>query len=210
MEEKQHVEERQISGEESLAIITKMIENSRRNFNDGGGAMFLIWGYLTIAVTIAVTLAYMLTGNGAVMWGWWVLPIAGGLLTYRHFAKHPKGVKTHLDQNVSYVWLVFTVACLACSLFTAVSSQFEQPPLINILFIIGLMLGMATALTGLMIRFTPVVVGGFAGMALAFAIPLLAPSVWQLLVFAGIFVVGQIIPGHLLNAACKREMQERR
>jgi hypothetical protein len=204
------MEEKQLSTEQSLALISKMIENSRRNFNDGGGAMFLIWGYLTIAVTVAVTLAYMFTGNGAVMWGWWALPIVGWVLTYRHFGKHPKGVRTHLDRSVGYVWIVFTVACLACSLFVAVSSQFVEQSLINILFVIGLLLGMATALTGFMIRFRPVIVGGFAGMALAFAIPLFTPSIWQLLIFAGIFIVGQIIPGHLLNAACKREARERR
>jgi hypothetical protein len=200
------MEDKQLSTEQSLSLISKMIENTRRNFNDHGGTMFLVWGYTTIAVTIAVTLAFLFTGNGAVMWGWWVLPIVGGCLTYRHFSKYDKGVRTQLDKIVSYVWQVFTVACIACGAFSSVSSGVA----INILFVIGLMIGMSTALTGLIIKFRPVIVGGFVGMGLSFAILPLQDTIWQLLIFAALFLLAQVIPGHLLNVACKKEAQERR
>jgi hypothetical protein len=151
-----------------------MISNTRQNFNDRGGAMFLIWGYTTIAVTITVTTLLYLTLSGKVM------------------------------------WLVFSVATFACAAFASIAPIFIGKQLINVLFTIGLMMSMATALTGAIIKFKPVVTGGFSGILLSFAILIVADTIWQLPLFAAIFLVAQVIPGHWLNAACKREAEKRR
>jgi predicted MFS family arabinose efflux permease len=76
---------------------------------------------------------------------------------------------------------------------------------IDVLFTIGLMMSIGTAITGRMIKFYPVEFGGFIGMALSFALLPLATIGWQLPMFAAVFLFGQVIPGHLLNAHCKRE-----
>ncbi len=198
------MEDKHLSTQQSIDLIAKMIENTRRNFNDKGGAMFLIWGYTTIAVTIAVSAAFWFTRNYNTMYIWWALPVIGSILTALHFRKHRKPVQTHLDKAVNYVWIVFAVACMACVVFSSVSGAFVHKPLLNILFTIGLMIGMATALTGFMIKFRPVIIGGFLGLALSFAIPWF-PNMWQFLIFAGIFLIAQVIPGHMLNRACKKE-----
>ncbi len=198
------MEDKHLSTQESIDLIAKMIENTRRNFNDKGGAMFLIWGYTTIAVTAAVSAAFWFTRNNAVMWLWWALPVIGSIFTALHFRKHKRPVTTHLDKAVGYVWIVFGAATLACSVFSFASAAFAGEPLINILFTVGLLMGMATAVTGLMIKFRPVVIGGFLGMALSFAIPWF-PNMWQFVIFAGIFLVAQVIPGHMLNRDCKKE-----
>ena len=203
------MEEKHLTTQESIDLIAKMIENTRRNFNDKGGAMFLIWGYATIAVTVAVSAAFWFTRDYATMWLWWALPVTGSIFMWLHYRKYKKPVQTHLDKAVNYVWIVFAMGCVACAAFSFVSSAIAGKPLINTLFTIGLMIGMATALTGLMIKFKPVAIGGFAGMALSFTIPFF-PNMWQFALFAAIFLVAQIVPGHLLNRACRKEAQERR
>ncbi len=202
------MEDKNLSTRESIDLISKMIENTRRNFNDKGGAMFLIWGYATVAVTIAVSVAFWFTRNYNTMWIWWALPVIGSIFTALHFKKHKRNVQTYLDRAVNYVWTVFAAACLVCSIFSFVSEAFAERPIIDILFTIGLMMGMATALTGLIIKFRPVAVGGFLGMALSFAIPWF-PNMWQFPIFAAIFLLGQVIPGHMLNLACRKEKAQK-
>ena len=43
------MEERNISAQESLEIITSMINNSRKRLHLGDGNILLLWGYLTVA-----------------------------------------------------------------------------------------------------------------------------------------------------------------
>ncbi len=200
--------EKNLTTEQSLDLIARMIATTRRNFNERGGAMFLIWGYTTIAVTIAITALIYLTRSGSVMWLWWALPVIGGLLTWRHFSRNQKPVTTHLDRTVWGVWIVFSIATFACALFASLSRFIADEQLINVLFTIALMVSMATTITGSIIKFKPVFAGGVIGILASFAILVTAPSIWQLPIFAAIFLVAQVIPGHLLNAACKREIRE--
>lgn len=204
------MEDKHLTTQESLDLISRMIANTRRNFNEKGGAMFLIWGYTTIAVTAAVTAAFMLTGNNNTMWLWWALPVIGCLLTWMHRRKHTKNIRTHLDKTVGYVWTVFAVAIVSCTLFSFITGGFAGKQLINIPFTCSLMIGMMTALTGLIIKFKPVAIGGFAGMACSLILPFFNHTIWQLPIFAAIFLIAQIIPGHMLNHACKKEAAERR
>ena len=51
------MEDRKLSEKESLELITRMIQNTRRNLDAGGGNMFLVWGYVGELVTLAVLVA---------------------------------------------------------------------------------------------------------------------------------------------------------
>ncbi len=197
--------EKNLTTEQSLDLIARMIATTRRNFNDRGGVMFLIWGYTTVLATLAVFITFSLTGSYEAMWIWCALPLNGGILTWIHLNKHPRPVTTHLDRSVGAVWVIFSGAAACCMISTYVSWLMVGKPYIDILFSIGLMMSMATAITGRLIKFRPVEFGGIVGMGLAFALPAAAGTVWQMPLFAAVFVVAQIVPGHLLDAACKRE-----
>lgn len=202
------MEDKQLTTQESIDLISRMIENTRRNFNRKGGAMFLIWGYTTVFVTATILTLFLVTQNSDIMWLWWALPVIGGVLTWGHYRKYKKPVLTHLDKAVNYVWTVFAIASVVCAVFAFSASAITGKPLINNLFTIGLMAGMATAVTGLMIKFKPVTVGGFVGIAMSFII-LFFDNIWQFPIFAAIFLVAQVVPGHMLNSACKKETKER-
>jgi hypothetical protein len=199
--------EKQLSTEQSLDLIARMVAGARQNFNDNGGAMFLIWGYTTIAVTAAVYLSFSLTGNYDVMWLWWAIPAVCGPLTWRHYRKYKKPVTTHIDSAVKYVWIVFSAAVIACMVFGFMPSRIVGVSNFPILFIISLMISTSTAITGLIIKFRPVAIGGFAGIALSFTLLLFAGMMEQFIAFAVLFLLVQVIPGHMLNAYCKREVR---
>lgn len=52
MEEKDIImEDKELNEQESLKLITQMIQNTRRNLDTGSGNMFLLWGYVSAIVT---------------------------------------------------------------------------------------------------------------------------------------------------------------
>ena len=200
--------EKNLTTEQSLDLIARMIATTRRNFNDRGGAMFLIWGYTTVVVTIAIVLTVQFVHSPAIMWGWMALPLIGTALTWRHFSRHSRPVYTHLDKAVWSVWIVGAIAAALCMVSVYVAAAFDRGRYIDILFTMALMIILCIAVTGRLIGSRPVKIGGLAGIALAFVLPALANTGWQMPAFAALFLVAQVIPGHLLNAECRREMQE--
>ncbi|MCS2958977.1 hypothetical protein NXX53_22245 [Bacteroides salyersiae] len=57
------MENKKLNEQESLALITQMIQNSKKGLVVGSGNSFLFWGYLTLAVSIAIFLLLYITGN---------------------------------------------------------------------------------------------------------------------------------------------------
>ena len=77
------MEERNISAQESLEIITSMINNSRKRLHLGDGNILLLWGYLTVAVAALVTTLLIITHNQVFNWFWFLIMIIGGTITPR-------------------------------------------------------------------------------------------------------------------------------
>ena len=48
------MEDKKLNEKESLELITQMIQNTRRNLDTGSGNMFLVWGYVSVLVTLTV------------------------------------------------------------------------------------------------------------------------------------------------------------
>ena len=92
--------------------------------------------------------------------------------------KKPEGeVRTFVDRVIGNVWTVMGLSAW----FVSMLALF-MPMRLPILFIILLIMGMGTAVTGLVIRFTPTIVGGIAAIILA-PCTLLAGNMWQPLPF---------------------------
>ena len=48
------MEDKKLNEKESLELITQMIQNTRQNLDTGSGNMFLVWGYVSVLVTLTV------------------------------------------------------------------------------------------------------------------------------------------------------------
>ena len=186
------MEDKQLNEKESLELIARMIRNTRQKLEKGRGIPFLIWGYTTIAVSLLVW--YLLSSTGNPHWNylWFLIPVIGYPVMMRIIRKREKGVKTYIDRIIGYVWIVFGIAGLAVS--TSAIFMWHLP----ILFIIVLMMGTGTAITGMIIRFKPIIFSGYAGMLFSF-LCLIVKGYDSILVFALIFLVMMVIPGHILN-----------
>lgn len=164
----------------------------------GSGIPFLIWGYVTIAVSLTVWYLLGKTGNPNWNFLWFAIPVIGFpvmLLTMRKKTALPK---TYIDKVISYVWIVVGVSALIPSMAAAVIHDFP------VLFLVVLLISIGTAITGFVIKFLPLIISGFMGMLLSILCLTLRASLDSILVFAALFLLVQVIPGHILNYKSRR------
>lgn len=188
------MENRKLEAAESLELIGRMIENTRSRIVRNSGRPLLAWGYATVLTTIVVWGAVV--GFQDPRWNflWLLLPVLGWLLMWLTRGKRTEGeARTFVDRVIGNVWFVMGLSAMFVSLLTLFT-----PIRLPILFIILLIMGMGTAVTGLIIRFTPAVAGGAAAIVLA-PLTMLVGNMWQPLLFIAGFVVMMIVPGHILN-----------
>ena len=197
-EEKKFLRDVPPNEEESMALIAQMIRNTQRKMERGAGTPMLVWGYATVLATLAVWAGFKLTNDYRVQFLWFLIPVIG--LTWMLFQRRqPPEVRTYVDKVVSYIWIVmgwsgFIVSCL--SFLGAIQA--------TILFIITLMMGQGSVLTGLVTRFRPLTIGGIVALLLSFALLYLTDIDLHLLTFALAFVAMGIIPGYILNRRAKK------
>lgn len=185
------MEDKQLNEKESLELIAQMIRNTQQRLEKGNGLPFLIWGYTTVLVSLAVWYLFSTTGNPQWNYLWFLIPVIGYPLMMRAIRKTEKGVTTYIDKIIAYVWIVFGISGFVVS--TSAIFLWSLP----ILFIVILMMGIGTAITGLIIQFKPIIYSGFAGIILSY-LCLIIKGYESILVFAFIFLIMMVIPGHIL------------
>lgn len=188
------MEEKRLDAAESLALIERMIENTRNDMERNAGRPFLVWGYVTLLTTLLVWGTVVQTGEPRWNLLWLLIPLLGGTLTYFTRGKRTEGmVHTFVDRVLGSVWLVAGLTASFLSLVTLFT-----PIRLPILFVILLTMGMGTAATGLILRFRPAACCGAAAILLAPGM-LIVHNDWQPALFAAGFLAMMIVPGHILN-----------
>lgn len=187
--------EKQMTQQESLAIITKMIAMTQRKMEQSGGGQLLLWGYLSLLTTGIITLTGVL-GWRANGWLWLLIPIVGLPLSWLLDRKYPQEVSSWRDEILSKIWLVFT--CIFC-LVPIVLLLARQPQ--QIFFIEMLLMTTGVILTGTILRLNSLIVGGVIGLSIACVSCLLTVNwPYMILMLSLIFIFALIIPGHIIYA----------
>lgn len=214
------MEEKKLDAQESIELITRMIRNTRQRLERHSGRPFLIWGYTTVAVSL---LNYSLNIAGAdPAWSlsWFLIPVLGILLMRLFPEKKSSEPRTEIDRIVNALWIVCSLALVPIFLFSFLHGLSYRPSLFAL---ITLVMAIGTAATGLIVRSKVYTVAGFLAMAGTAAIALWDFYLKQLpdpqqidcrmlnneiLIFAAIFVVMMVIPGHIINRRSRHEKQE--
>ncbi len=186
------MEERNLDNNESLELIAQMIKATKSKLEKGGGSIFLIWGYTTLITAIIVYTCITLTGNLMYSWIWFIIPVAGSILMSIYKRQSSQNVTTYIDRVINYIWLLLGSTVV----FIPVVSAFldYRFPIITV---IGLLIMIGVTLTGLIIEFKAFWICGIIGIALSLLIPFFS-IMNQIAVFAVVFVISMIIPGHIL------------
>lgn len=195
------MENKQLNSQESLELIQRMIDSTRTRYEKNGGSMFLIWGYTSIAVAVLYALARHFTGNPVWGWVWWAIPVVGWSITWATAKSRVKTVTTYVDRVVNTVWAVVGAFAVAFPL----AAMFSWPLGLSIIPIEAMLLCMGVIMTGALIKVRSLLICGMVAALLSFLMFFTSGDYW-VYIFAAMFAVGMVIPGHILNhrARCSK------
>ncbi len=186
-------EEKLMSNEESLHIITEMIGRTRLKVSQGSFHLIL-WGWL---ILFCVVVEYVLIRFTTVAspWNIWFLTLAGALGSglYGFLKGRRERVRTYADSIFMWTWLGFMPVGALLIIYLCIDRSFVLiPPFIM------LVASLPTFISGIIIRFRPLIVGGIIMFLLSVTAFFAGPSVHHL-AMAAAMLAGYLIPGYLIR-----------
>lgn len=187
------LKDKPLDPQESLQLIQHFIAGARFNFRKSGFD-FIFWGILVALAAFSQYGLLVFLKAAEYSWlPWPILMIGGALYSFIYHARKSKkeGVVTSYDHF--FRWL-FTCGCGAYFLFSFLCAKQGVSP-------IPVMLGLTSllvAVTGMVVRFKPLLWGGFIFLAGSVGSVFLQDE-RQLLLMAAAILLGYLIPGILLT-----------
>jgi hypothetical protein len=187
------MEEKQIQPNESLAIISSMIDTAKNKIADDG-FLFIFWGWnvLVAAMIHYLTVKFDIPNGGL---AWAILMPLGGVVSivYGVRQKKQERVKTYVDEYLGYNWWAFCIG-LFLTLGMMSLNGWRQS-----YFFVMLLYGMATFISGGLLRFRPLIIGSMFSFVFAI-ISVFSGEVDQLLCISGAILCSYLIPGYMLRS----------
>jgi len=184
------------SPQESLQLIQSMISKTKSNLQENR-FYFLLWGWITFAAIVAQFILKVLV-QYKYHYAAWLITIPAAIATVIYIFRSTKNenVKTYIGESMSHLWTGLGISFFVLSFIIMNSKSgwaYAWP--LYILFY-----GLGTFVSGRLLQFTPLVVGGIFNWALALA-SIYVHFDYQLLIGAAAILTSYIIPGHLLKSS---------
>lgn len=208
------MEEKEITSQESMAIINEMIQRSKTRHFIGDGNILLMWGYLVVGVAALVWVLLALTHHPAMNWFWFLIWIIGGIATpvMARKRRDKTGATTYADKICDSVWSVVGYSAIALTFICLGFLLFGGKDAWNSMLMLPLLIvGFAEIVQGVVIREKSLVWGGGIGIlagvytlcCISGGVPLYAW--WFMPMFIVTFALMMIVPGHILNYKSRKE-----
>lgn len=206
------MEDKKLTAQESLEVITSMISRTKERYF-GNGNILLLWGFLTVAVTIAVWILLLTTQKAIWNLLWIALPVIGLPLSAIIGKKQTikDGVRTYSDRIISKLWMItgmsYIIMVIACIIFKSVGICCWSTFLPFTLMVVPI----SIVAQGLIVKEGSMISGGFIALIIGiFTLCCVAADIplgvnWFLPLFIIAFIVMMVIPGFVLNYKIKHQ-----
>jgi hypothetical protein len=210
--------ETKFTEQESLAVISEMIDRARNNIQKGAGTFMIYWGSMVaIAALLNITLVFILlrmslSPNYSFHIWWTMLPAWIGSFLLDRKRDKSAIVKSYIDNIISSVWRAFGISNVIFLLMIfglAYSLQEHNHFFYLINPIILLMTGIGEFVTAKACRFRPFLNGAIAmwtgSLLCTLAVILFTGDgvLVQFLILTICMIIGFVIPGYKLNKLAK-------
>lgn len=189
--------EEQFSPQQSLEVIQSMIETAKNQFSENGH-LYLLWGWLVLVCSLAqfFLLTILKYQYHYLVWMLTWLAFIYQMI-YLAKEKRKEKVKTYTDHIIGFVWIAFVIQMLLFGILFGTVLGDHYYKLMSPGFLA--LYGMPTFLSGIIIKFRPLIIGGIGCWLLSIG-TLYITYDYQLLMLSAAMVVAWIIPGYLLRA----------
>lgn len=183
--------EQSFTPEQSLKLIDETIREAKRSFQKVH-FYFLLWGVLFALAGIA-SFALMQAGSAYHWVGWPVMGVLGSIIAGVHGARQGRqqGAMSAMDRLNMWLWSCYTISLILVLVGTLANRMDPNPWVL-------LITGLPTFVTGAMMRFRPLMIGGFvfwlSALVLFFAL-----QAYSSLVFSLAILLGYVVPGMMLK-----------
>lgn len=182
--------ENELQPSESLRLIADVIGKTKENIKEHG-RLFLLWGWLIAAASILFFILHTYTAFKFYFLPFPVLTIIGIIITLQAYSKQSAIAETYIGYYLKMLWLALGISFIIVVFINVVKG--------NLPFTYTLLLGgIGTLVSGLVLRFRPLVIGGGCFLAACIASVFIAHT-YAPLVQAIAVIAGYLIPGYLLK-----------
>jgi hypothetical protein len=188
------------SHEDGLKTIYAMINSTKGSIGENY-LYYLLWGYL---VGLACILEFFLMRVVHYEKSYQVWPVLmglgmvlTGLMTWR--MKKNSTHRTFIGNMMGYLWMAWLISLVILLFFANMRQDYSI-----ILPLTMVMYGMGIFVSGGMISFRPLIIGGIVSW-IASVVAFFQPHDVQLLLMTGTVIVSYIIPGHMLRQSSKKQ-----
>jgi hypothetical protein len=185
-------ETEKLSPQQSLDLITQMINQAKGNVRDSS-FYYLFWGWILISAHIGSFILNRMEFDYP--YAVWLIVIPAWIVSFvygsRQSKKHNRTI-THLEKVNITLWVCFGILAVVIPFF----GSFINYQINSIILLFG---SLATVTSGVILKYRPSMVGGgvfFVGGILCFFLSGEAQS----LLSAGTIALGYLVPGYMLKS----------
>ncbi|MEP6748253.1 MAG: hypothetical protein ABJB86_11045, partial [Bacteroidota bacterium] len=193
-----HFERREnITQQQSLSIIESMINKAKNQFSENG-FIYLLWGWIILVCSSGQFFLQHILHYPKYYLVWTLTWVAVAIQIFYYSRKEKrKMVKTYTDEITGYVWLSFVIMMVLCgSLFNRMLKP-DQEYMGTVIILV--LYGMPTFLSGIILKFKPLIGGGLCCWSLS-VLSLWLPHDITVLLLSIAVIAAWIIPGYLLRS----------
>jgi hypothetical protein len=176
----------EMTAQQSLNIISEMINESRRTILQSSAKHFMLWGSLLIVVSLVIYWLWQYSGSPVWNVVWFVMPALGFPMVRILERKESDIPQSKINMNIGLIWLTYCIFAVCISVIAMLWIS------MNITLILVVLVGFAEAISGFLLKNWAITISGFIiGIGGAVMASLLAAGAEQLLIFTvcGIMLV---------------------
>ncbi|MEM9896721.1 MAG: hypothetical protein AAF789_10160 [Bacteroidota bacterium] len=185
------------SKEQQLDLILDMINQAKQNFAQGSSFNFLLWGWV---ISIANLGHYVLDKFDLYEAPYivWLITIPAAVISIWDGYTSKRKVQTTslIDTVYASIWITILVMVVICLIFMA-KLNFNHNP------IILLFSGLGTFISGILMKYRPVKIGGII-LWVGACMGLMTNVTNQQLIAAIAVIFGYLVPGYMLKGTEKK------
>ncbi len=179
-----------LSANESLDIIAQMIRQAQGNVRKGS-FYFLLWGWVVSFANLGMFTLIQLKYSRPYMV--WLITIPAWLASmyYGYSRSKEQRVVTHIDRTTMWLWISYGI-CIFTLVFFGSTINWKLNPIILLMTMIP------TLVSGIIIRFKPLIIGSILIWLFAI-VSFLVDYQYQYLTGTLAVICGYLVPGYMLK-----------